>query len=285
MPLPLIAMTQVKKGARPNAVAIRKMQSISLVKVLVALLGMLGVIVVLFRNDPFPSVRSASLRQQRERSAAEDGRPENQSQRDPRPGSAEMGEKDAKRISDVGDVTPTGNGERLFTFQLAGLKGGKAGNVVIRTKPSWAPIGVEHFHELMDSKFYDEARFFRVVPNFVVQFGIPAIPTKEWKTPIKDDPVLQTNARGTLTFATSGANTRTTQLFINTRKGGNKFLDREGFSPIGEVVEGMEFIDDIDDEYGEKPNQGMIQKEGNEYLKKKFPNLSYIEKTQSGENP
>ena len=285
MPLPLIAMTQVKKGTRPNTVGNRKMQQISFVKVLVALLGMLGVIAVLLRNDPFPTVRSAKLRQQQERfTAEEDGRPDKQKQRDPRPGgSAEVGEKDAKKTNGDKEVEDETQEEgREFTFQLASLKGGKTGNVVIRTKPSWSPLGVEHFHQLMDSNFYDEARFFRVVPNFIVQFGIPAVPTKKWKQPIKDDPVLQTNARGTLTFATSGANTRTTQLFINTRKGGNKFLDKEGFSPIGEVIEGIEFVDEIDDEYGEQPNQGKIQNQGNEYLNKNFPKLSYIAKTISG---
>ena len=101
MPLPLIAMTQVKKGTRPNTVGNRKMQQISFVKVLVALLGMLGVIAVLVRNDPFPTARNTNLRQQQERfTVEEDGRPDKQNQRDPRPGgSAEVGEKNAKKTN------------------------------------------------------------------------------------------------------------------------------------------------------------------------------------------
>jgi len=164
----------------------------------------------------------------------------------------------------------------LFEFSLENLEGGGSGTVVIETRPEWAPLGVELFHKLMEDHYYDGCRFFRVVPNFMVQFGMAADPKREKVSPIQDDPVKQTNARGTVTFATSGPNTRTTQLFINTRKGGNAFLDRQGFAPIGEVVSGMEYVDQIFKGYGEKPNQGIIRNRGNEYLNKEFPNLSYI---------
>ena len=106
--------------------------------------------------------------------------------------------------------------------------------------------------------------------------GDPAV-QKQWRGKIiQDDPVVESNRRGTVTFATSGPDSRTTQMFINTNSRGNKFLDSQGFSPIGEVIEGMEFVDQINDEYKEKPDQGRIQNKGNAYLTKEFPNLSYI---------
>jgi len=166
-----------------------------------------------------------------------------------------------------------------FEFYVENLEGGTSGTIVIQTHPEWAPLGVEHFHKLMEESYYSGSRFFRVVPDFMVQFGIAAIPGGEKVKPIQDDAVLQTNARGTVTFATSGANTRTTQLFINTRKTGNAFLDKQGFAPIGEVISGMEYVDQIFKGYGEKPNQGKITKKGNAYLDKDFPNLSYIKET------
>jgi peptidyl-prolyl cis-trans isomerase A (cyclophilin A) len=172
---------------------------------------------------------------------------------------------------------------RTFVLDLAGLTNGESGQVVIVTHPEWAPLGVAHFHELMDSGFYKDTRFFRALNNFVVQFGIQGIPGKFPKAiPIEDDPVKTTNARGTITFATSGRDTRTTQLFINTNKNGNEFLDRQGFAPIGEVVSGMEIVDKIYSGYGETPNQGKIQHKGNEYLNKEFPLLSYIADTRDG---
>jgi cyclophilin family peptidyl-prolyl cis-trans isomerase len=131
-------------------------------------------------------------------------------------------------------------GGRIFQLELGKIDGDSSGGtVILRTKPSWAPLGVEQFHKLMDANFFDECRFFRVVNNFIVQFGINGDPNvqKQYRgKPIKDDPVETTNARGTLTFATSGPNTRTTQLFINTHEGGNAFLDKQGFSPIAEVI-------------------------------------------------
>jgi cyclophilin family peptidyl-prolyl cis-trans isomerase len=168
-------------------------------------------------------------------------------------------------------------GPKRFRMELANLKDEGTGTVVLETRPSWAPIGAEHFEELVSKLFYDECRFFRVLPNFIVQFGISGSPEvqSQWrKTVLKDDPVLHSNARGTITYAMSGKDTRTTQLFIN--KKDNEYLDKEGFAPFGLVLEGMEYIDQINDEYKEKPGQGKIQNQGNEYLEKEFPNLSYI---------
>lgn len=156
------------------------------------------------------------------------------------------------------------------------------GNFVVELREDWAPTGVARFKELLAENFFEELRFFRVVTQprpFIVQFGIngdPEVSAKWRDSTINDDPVKTPNARGTLTFATAGPNTRTSQFFINL--GDNNFLDQQGFSPIGQVVEGMDVVDKINDEYGEAPHQGMIQQQGNAYLKEQFPNLDYIER-------
>jgi peptidyl-prolyl cis-trans isomerase A (cyclophilin A) len=151
------------------------------------------------------------------------------------------------------------------------------GAVTLRVVRAWAPLGADRFRELVASGFYDGARFFRVVPNFVVQFGIAGDPalTKKWdKTGIQDDPVTQSNTRGRLTFATSGPNTRTTQLFINLKD--NVRLDKMGFSAFGEVVEGMTVVEELYSGDREKPDQDRIEKEGNAYLLREFPKLDFI---------
>jgi peptidyl-prolyl cis-trans isomerase A (cyclophilin A) len=171
-------------------------------------------------------------------------------------------------------------GARRFAMILKNLVGGESGRVVFETRPSWAPLGVAQFHELIGANFYNDCRFFRVLTNFMVQFGINGDPTKqsEWRTRVlQDDPVKQTNARGTITYAMSGNNTRTTQLFINTNTHGNKYLDKEGFAPVAIVLEGMEFVDQIYSGFKELPVQGKIVNQGNEYLNAEFPNLSFIE--------
>ena len=157
------------------------------------------------------------------------------------------------------------------------------GAVIIEVHRDWAPIGAARFYDSVKAGFYDDTRFFRVVPDFMVQFGIngdPKVQSKWRDAKIKDDAPKgknkQSNKRGFITFATSGPNSRTTQVFINFKT--NAFLDGQGFTPFGEVIKGMEIVDKINSEYGERPDQGSIQSQGNAYLNKKFPNLDFINK-------
>jgi peptidyl-prolyl cis-trans isomerase A (cyclophilin A) len=131
--------------------------------------------------------------------------------------------------------------------------------------------------------FYDGAAFFRVLPDFVAQFGISPRPeiSRVWhQATIPDDPVTRSNARGTLTFATGGPNTRTTQVFINLTTNSN--LDGMGFSPFGKVIDGMKVVDKLYSRYGDGaprgngPAQDRIQREGKAYLEKEFPKLDTI---------
>jgi peptidyl-prolyl cis-trans isomerase A (cyclophilin A) len=152
-----------------------------------------------------------------------------------------------------------------------------AGAFVIEVHRDWAPLGADRFYNLVKNGFYDDCRFFRVVPNFMVQFGIngnPAIQGPWRSASIKDDPVKQSNRKGYVTFATAGPNSRTTQVFINFKDNG--FLDGQGFSPFGRVLSGMAVVEKITSEYGERPNQGSIQTQGNRYLSAEFPKLDYI---------
>ena len=155
-----------------------------------------------------------------------------------------------------------------------------AGTFVIEVLRAWAPHGADRFYNLVQAGYYDETRFFRVVPNFIVQWGMHGDPevTAAWRSArIADDPVVESNVRGTVTFAkTSAPNSRTTQLFINLKDNAN--LDRTGFAPFGRVVEGMEVVDAINPEYGQRPDQDKISEQGNEYLVKAFPNLTYTRK-------
>ncbi len=174
---------------------------------------------------------------------------------------------------------------KIVQFEIANLEDGSSGVVQIQLEPDWAPKGVARLEELVGLGFYQNCRFFRVLPGFVAQFGIAGDPTLQakWKSnPIVDDPVRVTNERGTVVFATAGPNTRTTQLFINTNPRGNGFLDKQGFSPVGRVIQGMDLVDKLYSGYGEGapsgrgPSQGMIQAKGNSYLEEGFPKLSYI---------
>ena len=157
------------------------------------------------------------------------------------------------------------------------------GVFVVEVHRDWAPRGADRFYNLVKNGFYDNARFFRVIEGFMVQFGINGDPgvAAVWRdADIKDDPVKESNARGTITFATAGPNTRTTQVFINF--GDNGALDGQGFAPFGKVASGMEVVDQLYNGYGEGapngngPDQGRIQQQGNAYLEQDFPKLDFI---------
>jgi peptidyl-prolyl cis-trans isomerase A (cyclophilin A) len=157
------------------------------------------------------------------------------------------------------------------------------GPFVVEVDRAAAPLGADRFHELVTAGFYDGVRFFRVLKGFVAQFGIhgdPATNARWRQKTFPDDPVKASNARGTLTFATSGPDSRTTQLFVNLAN--NERLDGMGFAAFGKVVEGMEVVDALHGGYGEGaprgdgPDQGRIQTEGNAYLEKDFPLLDHV---------
>jgi peptidyl-prolyl cis-trans isomerase A (cyclophilin A) len=167
----------------------------------------------------------------------------------------------------------------VFTAKFTTSKG----DFVVEVTRAWSPLGADRFYNLVKYHFFDGAAFFRVLPGFVAQFGISPRPdvAQVWEeAKISDDPVTQSNARGTLTFATAGPNTRTTQLFINLNDNAN--LDSMGFSPFGKVVSGMDVVDKFYSGYGEGapsgngPEQGRIQHEGKTYLEQSFPLLDTI---------
>ncbi len=178
----------------------------------------------------------------------------------------------------AGQTVPDETAPAMFKAKFDASGGGA---FVITVHRAWAPIGADHFYTLVKNGFYDEARFFRVIPTFMVQFGIagdPAVQTK-FKGTLKDDPVKESNKRGFVTFAkTSAPNSRSTQIFINYAD--NSRLDRDQFAPFGEVTGGMDVVDKINAEYGGAPSndQGSIQTEGNTFLKAKYPKLDYVKK-------
>ncbi|MGO9093583.1 MAG: peptidylprolyl isomerase [Bryobacteraceae bacterium] len=159
------------------------------------------------------------------------------------------------------------------------------GDFIVEVTRRSAPLGADRFYDLVKNGVFDGARFFRVLPGFVVQFGIPGDPdiARLWRgAQIPDDPVVESNRRGRITFATSGPNSRTTQVFINLAD--NASLDAMGFAPFGRVSEGMDIVGQLHSGYGEGaprgrgPEQGRIQAEGNAYLERQFPKLDHIKR-------
>jgi peptidyl-prolyl cis-trans isomerase A (cyclophilin A) len=159
-----------------------------------------------------------------------------------------------------------------------------AGAFVVEVHRDWAPLGADRFYNLVKNGYYDNVRFFRVIPDFMVQFGIngdPAVNTAWQPARIPRDPVKQSNKRGFITYAMGASpDTRTTQVFINFKDNGG--LDGQGFAPFGQVTSGMNVVDKIYSGYGEGapngqgPEQGRVQAEGNAYLTKSFPKLDYV---------
>lgn len=152
------------------------------------------------------------------------------------------------------------------------------GNFVIQVTRALAPLGADRFYNLVKHGFFDGAPFFRVLPGFVIQFGLTGNPSvnKAWQNAnIPDEPVKERNLIGTVTFAKSSApNSRTTQLFINL--GDNSRLDSMGFAPFGKVISGMDVVQSIYSGYGEQPDQGQIGSHGSAYFLKAFPRLDLI---------
>ena len=168
-----------------------------------------------------------------------------------------------------------------------------AGVFEVEVHRDWAPNGADRFYNLVKNGFFDNARFFRVISGFMVQFGINGDPSLNsvWREArIPRDPVKEGNKRGNITFAMQGGpngpDTRTTQVFINFRDNSN--LDPLGFAAFGRVTKGMDVVDKIYSGYGEGapsgagPEQGRVQAEGNAYLTKDFPKLDYIKKASIG---
>jgi len=161
------------------------------------------------------------------------------------------------------------------------------GAFVVQVNRAWAPIGADRFYNLVKSGFYDGQRFFRVVKGFVVQWGIhgdPATAANWMGARIPDDPVQEKNASGTITFAKSGANSRTTQVFINLADN-QRTLDKSGFAPFGVIVDGMDVVKKLHSGYGDMVSQGgrgvdttKLYQEGSPYLDRDFPKLDRIVK-------
>lgn len=194
---------------------------------------------------------------------------------DVRPWRAVLGELSGSALRNPEDPRANLTAPAEFKVKFETSKGA----FVVKVVREWSPRGADRFYSLAKLGFFDGCRFFRVVSGFVAQFGLNGDPkvSAAWKDAnLEDDPVKSTNTRGRITFATAGPDTRTTQLFINYRD--NSRLDKMGFSPFGEVVEGMEVVDALYSGYGDDggPDQGKLQTQGNAYLEKDFPKLDSI---------
>jgi len=154
------------------------------------------------------------------------------------------------------------------------------GDFVVTVHRDWSPLGADRFYNLVRNRYFTNVAFFRNVPNFIVQFGMapdPKIGAVWQDAKIKDDPAKPGvhNTKGTVVFATAGPGTRTNQFFVNTNDN-TRSLDSQGFTPFGEVTDGMDVVLGLYAGYGERPDQGRILNEGAAYLDKNFPSLDKI---------
>jgi peptidyl-prolyl cis-trans isomerase A (cyclophilin A) len=161
------------------------------------------------------------------------------------------------------------------------------GDFVVEARRDWAPHGVDRFHELLRKRYFDQGRFFRVLPGFIAQFGVHRdfdVHATWSKLFIVDDPPREKNLRGTLAFAKAGPHTRATEIFINLAD--NAALDDERFVPFARIIQGMDVVDRFYSGYGEmRPegkwiDRGRVEEETNEYLVQRFPKLDYIKRAQ-----
>ena len=154
------------------------------------------------------------------------------------------------------------------------------GRMLVRANREWSPAGVDRLYALVRNNYYDSVAFYRTVPGFVAQFGFTrdsAVNAAWPKVLLKDDPVRATNARGTLVYARSGANTRSVQMYFNIVDNARlDTLNGFGFPPIARIIEGVEVLDSLYSGYANRPQQGLISRQGTAYLKREFPELDYI---------
>lgn len=165
-----------------------------------------------------------------------------------------------------------------FTVKLVTTKG----DMLVDIDRSWAPKGADRFYNLVKIGYFQDVAFFRVIEGFMAQGGIHGHPkvAAAWRNAkIEDDEVKESNKPGYLSFATAGPGTRTTQFFVNF--GDNARLDGMGFAPFGKLRD-MTVLNELYAGYGEGapmgrgPDQGLVQRQGNTYLKARFPDLDYI---------
>ena len=176
--------------------------------------------------------------------------------------------------SPIADLKAPENFIIKFATDIDGI-----GNIAVNITREWAPLGVDHLYALVNDQFYDGAAFFRVVGGFVLQFGIAGTPAKKikWKNSIKDDPVLKSNVKYTISYATAGPNTRTTQLFFNYKD--NTELDSQGFAPLGIAISGTEYLDRVYDPTPGDPNgvnQTEYETKGDTWIRSTYPEINFI---------